>query len=167
MVRDIPGESIEAGNKVTNLRQILKDQKIECKCIRCREARDSKFDLKNLKLDIQQYETSGGEEYFISFESRDRKILYGFCRLRLPVGENEQTALIRELHIYGELVSPGKGKKIQHMGLGQRLMTEAEMISMQNGYRSMSVISGVGVRGYYRKLGYKLSNTYMVKRLTK
>jgi elongator complex protein 3 len=44
-------------------------------------------------------------------------------------------------------------------------MEMAEKIAKVNNYKKLSVISGVGVREYYRKLGYKLKNTYMVKEL--
>ncbi|OGF24821.1 hypothetical protein A2331_06250 [Candidatus Falkowbacteria bacterium RIFOXYB2_FULL_34_18] len=160
LIRDIPGESIIAGNKITNLRQIIKDEGVQCGCIRCREVRDQKFKLKNVHLFIKKYEASGGQEYFISYESEDKKTLYGFCRLRLS-----KIAIIRELHVYGELVSIGRNKKVQHSGLGKKLLSKAEKITKENKYRKISIISGVGVRGYYRKLGYKLQNTYMVKNI--
>jgi elongator complex protein 3 len=90
-------------------------------------------------------------------------------------------ALIRELHVYGELVpvgnpstlqfdsgqaSSGRKRKIQHAGLGKKLLKEAEKITRENGYKKIAVISGVGVRDYYRKLGYRLEDTYMIKSLT-
>lgn len=202
LIRDIPGESIIAGNKITNLRQIMKDRGVKCSCIRCREAKDKKFEIKNLKFIIKKYKASGGVEYFLSYESRDKKVLYGFCRLRLvdvistppfagekslksenstdkgflPTVEmtrNKGLAIIRELHVYGELVpvpsaSSGqveKIKKVQHAGLGKMLMCEAEKIAKNNGFEKITVISGVGVRGYYRKLGYKLEDSYMIKNL--
>src|SRR3989339_496611 len=143
-----------------NLRQIIKDEGVQCGCIRCREVRDQKFKLKNVHLFIKKYEASGGQEYFISYESEDKKTLYGFCRLRLS-----KIAIIRELHVYGELVSIGRNKKVQHSGLGKKLLSKAEKITKENKYRKISIISGVGVRGYYRKLGYKLQNTYMVKNI--
>ena len=74
-------------------------------------------------------------------------------------------ALIRELHVYGELVPIGNRKKVQHAGLGKKLMAEVEKIARANGFKKIDVISGVGARGYYRKLGYKLEDTYMVKSL--
>ena len=79
---------------------------------------------------------------------------------------DSKTALIRELHTYGELI-PIKSKisAVQHMGLGKRLMQEAERLAKKNGYKRIAVISGIGVRGYYRKLGYRLQDTYMVKTL--
>ena len=203
LIRDIPGESIIAGNLITNLRQVMKDRGVACKCIRCREAKEQQLQINNYpsrsrraeadKLRMIKYQASGGVEYFLSYESKDEKVLYGFCRLRLPskiviptsVCEEEslkggsknykgflpsvemtnRTALIRELHVYGELVSIGRNKKIQHAGLGKMLMHEAEKIAKQKKYKKMSVIAGVGVRGYYRKLGYKLENSYMVKSL--
>jgi len=163
LIRDIPAESIIAGNMITNLRQVMQLRGAQCRCIRCREAREKKFAINDLKLTSLKYQASEGEEYFISFESRDGKILYGFCRLRLS---GQKTALVRELHVYGELVSVGGSAKIQHIGLGKRLLTEAEKIARQEKYKKILVISGVGVRGYYKKLGYKLESTYMVKRLT-
>ena len=180
LIRDIPGESIIAGNMITNLRQMIKDRGIACGCIRCREAREKELRIKNYELRITKYKASGGEEYFLSYESKDGKILYGFCRLRL-ITRNLQLAtrnsksplppllkgagLIRELHVYGELVPVGQNKKIQHAGLGKMLMREAERIVALSGYKKIAVIAGVGVRGYYRKFGYKLKNSYMVRDL--
>ncbi|MCK4554332.1 tRNA uridine(34) 5-carboxymethylaminomethyl modification radical SAM/GNAT enzyme Elp3 [Candidatus Parcubacteria bacterium] len=175
LIRDIPSESIIAGNMITNLRQIMKDKGVKCNCIRCRECRNEALPHSTRPtLRKIQYNASGGEEYFISYESKDGKILYGFCRLRLPQDTKcpighlvstrlQSTAIIRELHIYGELVPVGKNKKIQHAGLGKKLMAEAEKIVRKNGYKKIAVISGIGVRGYYRKLGYRLKDSYMVK----
>jgi len=171
LIRDIPGASIIAGNTITNLRQVLKQQGVECRCIRCREARETKFLDGNFKISIIKYQASGGKEYFIQATDKKKDILYGFCRLRL-VARNSQlvtpnaiknTALIRELHVYGELVPVGNKKIVQHAGLGKKLMLEAEKIAMQNGFNKIAVIAGIGVRDYYRKLGYKLANSYMVK----
>lgn len=163
LIRDIPGESIEAGNKITNLRQVMKDRGVVCNCIRCREAKDKMINEKDLKLNILKYKSSGGEEYFISFDSLDKKTLYGFCRLRIDRNSKISSAIVRELHIYGQLVPVGDKKKVQHSGLGKKLMAEAEKIAQENRFKNLAVISGVGVRGYYRKLGYKLKDTYMVK----
>ncbi|MEA1963040.1 MAG: tRNA uridine(34) 5-carboxymethylaminomethyl modification radical SAM/GNAT enzyme Elp3 [Patescibacteria group bacterium] len=180
LIRDIPGESIIAGNLVTNLRQVMKDEGVKCRCIRCREARE-RASITNCQLRITNYFASGGMEYFIYFESKDAKILYGFCRLRLPniviasraaaersnpssfTARLYNIAMVRELHVYGELISVGKNKKIQHAGLGKKLLAEAEKIALKNNYKKIAVISGVGVRGYYRKLGYRLDRGYMVK----
>ncbi|GAI82855.1 unnamed protein product, partial [marine sediment metagenome] len=124
-----------------------------------------KLEVRSKNLELIKYKASGGEEYFISYESRDKKVLYGFCRLRLPQDTKcpighlvsvQNAVLIRELHIYGELVPVGGNKKVQHSGLGKKLMAEAEKIAKKNGYKRIAVISGVGVRDYYRKLGYRL-----------
>jgi elongator complex protein 3 len=177
LIRDIPGESIVAGNLITNLRQVLARRGVRCDCIRCREVKDGK--ISNFKIQIIGYQASDGMEYFIEAVSKDNKTLYGFCRLRLPgsrcptskfsmsdIGVKnlfDNTALIRELHVYGELVSVGGRKIIQHIGLGKKLMAVAEKIANQQGFKKIAVISGVGARGYYRKLGYRLTGTYMIK----
>ncbi|MFH1456946.1 MAG: tRNA uridine(34) 5-carboxymethylaminomethyl modification radical SAM/GNAT enzyme Elp3 [Patescibacteria group bacterium] len=176
LVRDIPADSIIAGNRITNLRQYLKKE-VKCKCIRCREVgtRHGAFFPKAGKLFIIKYKASGGTEYFISYESANRKILYGFLRLRFnnrntqPVFQVlKNSAIIRELHVYGQMLPVGDNiKAVQHSGLGKKLMQEAEKISKKRPYRAkkIAVISGIGVRGYYKKLGYKLKDTYLVKKL--
>lgn len=207
LIRDIPEESIVAGNIVTNLRQVMQQRGVKCNCIRCREAGERK--IINYKLQITNYRASGGEEFFIQAVNKKDNTLYGFCRLRLshnaqrvtrnfsviPASEpGSRTALessggkfsgfrvkhgmtkkesyalrdyaiIRELHVYGELVSVGAEKKVQHSGLGKKLMLAAERIAKKNKYAKIAVISGIGARGYYKKLKYKLKNTYMAKDL--
>jgi elongator complex protein 3 len=159
LIRDIPGESIEAGNKITNLRQVMQQEGVQCRCIRCREPQGQLI-INNEELRIVHYPASGGVEYFISVNSKDDKILFGFCRLRI---DGTDVATIRELHVYGELVPVGSEKKVQHAGLGKNLMEAAEDIAKKENCVKMRVISGVGVRGYYRKLGFRLHDTYMFK----
>ena len=165
LIRDIPGESIIAGNKITNLRQIMTDRGVKCRCIRCREVKDGKIEKYNIF--IEKYKASFGDEYFISIENPEKNTLYGFCRLRISHNNVVAPAIIREIHVYGELVPSGQLaiEKIQHLGLGKKLMSEVEKIVRKNKLDKIAVISGVGVRGYYRKMGYRLNNSYMVKKL--
>ncbi len=187
LIRDIPTISIEAGNKMSNLRQVLqkrlKDEGASCKCIRCREARGRTVDIKNADMFVEKYNALDATEYFLSIESRDRSVLYAFLRLRVPVSldnlsdsnnslfrrlpELKNAAIIREVHTYGKLVSVDNKNKdgVQHQGFGKRLVDEAEKIAIKNDFEKISVISGVGVRAYYKKLGYKLDKTYMVKNI--
>ena len=166
LIRDIPGESILAGNKITNLRQIMQQRGVKCDCIRCRESKETTY-VKDFKINIQKYEAADGEEYFISADSPNDKTLYGFCRLRLSKNSLVAPAIIRELHVYGELMPVGSEKKTQHQGLGKILLMEAEKIAKKSGVKKMAIISGVGVRGYYRKTGYKLKDSYMIKDIKK
>jgi elongator complex protein 3 len=118
-----------------------------------------------VKLFRQDYNASAGKEIFLSFEDKERKNLYSLLRLR--INENN-TATIREVHTYGKLVQiKSKNKKSpQHTGLGKKLIIEAERITQKEfGIKKIAVISGVGVRDYYRKLGYRLEDGYMVKYL--
>ena len=176
VIRDIPDEEIYGGNLCTNLRQhlhkMLKDDGDYCKCIRCREVKDSKINLNNLKLMIRKFNDNEGNEYFISFESLNEKTIYGFCRLRLNnnskdvLDEIKDHALVRELHVYGVLVPHYDTKnRTQHIGLGKKLLKMAEYLSYLNRYKKIAVISGVGVRQYYQNRGYNLDKTYMKKNL--
>ncbi len=180
IIRDIPSESIVAGNKISNLRQLIaeKFQKTGefCQCIRCREARNREFRIKNIELRTKEYRASDGLEYFLSYESKDKKTLFAFLRLRLAKNQDisllkelpelKDAALIREVHTYGELIPiKSKNKAVQHIGLGKKLIAQAEKIAKKSGYKKIAVISGIGVRQYYKKLGYHLQNTYMVKNL--
>ena len=165
--RDIPTRMTEAGVDRTNLRQYIHEKGARCRCIRCREIRDREIKGK-IELKINNYLASGGEEYFISLENNDS--LLGFCRLRFPSQTlrpeiSDEPALIRELHVYGSAVEiRGKGK-VQHKGFGRKLLMKAENIARKAGKKKMVIISGVGVRGYYRKFGYKKQGPYMVKNL--
>ncbi|MBU1131815.1 tRNA uridine(34) 5-carboxymethylaminomethyl modification radical SAM/GNAT enzyme Elp3 [Patescibacteria group bacterium] len=177
LIRDIPQESISAGNKITNLRESLQKKLIEmktpCQCIRCREAREDIKDLKQAKLFIEKFKANSATEYFLQYASPDKRKLYAFLRLRLPE-KNEQNfipeingcAMIREIHTYGKLVPlAGKQTGIQHSGFGTKLTEKAEELARAAGFEKMAVISGVGVRGYYKKLGYGQEGTYMTKKL--
>ena len=76
--------------------------------------------------------------------------------------------MVRELHVYGSIVPihSRDPTKFQHQGYGMLLMEEAERIAIEeHGSTKMAVISGIGTRHYYRKLGYKLEGVYMVKKL--
>ena len=161
LIRDIPGESIVAGNKITNLRQVMQQRGVKCNCIRCREVKDGK--IISPKINILEYPSAGGREYFLSADSQDHKTLYGFCRLRIDINSPIAPAIIRELHVYGKLVSLGGDKMVQHSGLGKQLLARAEEIVKSHNLAKIAVISGVGVRGYYKKFGYKLKNTYLFK----
>lgn len=172
LVRDIPENSIEGGNTVTNLRQLMQDRGVQCKCIRCREPRQDTSGIEGAQLFIEEYEASNGQELFISYESPSRDKLFGFVRLRLQnrdqhwYTELQDCALIRELHVYGQLIPVSQaGKAVQHKGFGRKLMIEAEQIAKQRGFTKSAVIAGVGVRKYYEKLGYQLTEEYMVKDL--
>jgi len=167
IIRDIPSNYVvEGGTKKTNLRQILEklsqQQGWKCKCIRCREVKNDYNPNEKLYLKKIEYDTLGGKEIFLSYENKNRTRLYSLIRIRIPDSKNE--LLVRELHTYGQLIPVSKsGIAPQHKGLGKKLMKEAEKLAKKYNKSTISVISGVGVRGYYRKLGYKLKNTYMVK----
>jgi len=186
LIRDFPAPDIQAGSKVSNLRELVQKemarQGVKCKCLRCREiGHNPKVDISKIKpeLFIDKYEASGGTEYFISFEDAKRDYVLAFLRLRIPSPTNDAVlevlpelkncSLIRELHTYGHLVPLDQrlNAAAQHRGLGARLVKEAESISRKHNYERIAVISGVGVRGYYRKFGYKLRKTYMLKNLLK
>jgi elongator complex protein 3 len=179
VIRDIPSTSIIAGNKISNLRQVLEKRSEEenwkCKCIRCREIRRG-YDLETkLELFREDYNASQGKEIFLSFEDDNRKNLHSMLRLRINDPESKpafpalkDSAIIREVHTYGKLVAvSAKNKRSpQHTGLGKKLMLEAERIARKEfGLKKIAVISGVGVRNYYRKLGFKLKDGYMTKKL--
>lgn len=175
VIRDIPNLNIKGGNENVNLREtLLKRPDINCNCIRCREVKNRTENIDKAELFIREYNGTNSTEYFISFESPDQKILYGFVRLRinhtdkdLIYNELKGCSHIRELHVYGKVVNHNNKNKdnVQHMGFGKRLIKEAENISMENGLHSVAIIAGVGVREYYQLLGYNLVRDYMIKRL--
>jgi len=183
--RDIPAKLIEAGVRKSNLGELvynkLEEEKTTCKCIRCREIghkinkskKDLKLDYNDFKLFKEEYEVTGGKEIFLSFEDNLEETIAGFLRLRFPSKKahrkeiTKKTAIVRELHVYGNMIEIGsKGKNIgQHTGFGEKLLKKAEQLAIDNEKDKMVIISGIGVRNYYRKFGYEQEGPYMVKKL--
>jgi ELP3 family radical SAM enzyme/protein acetyltransferase len=179
IVRDIPNGYIVAGVKTSSQRQdyqkAMEDRGLTCHCIRCREAGRHNADPADGELVVRTYSAQDGTEYFISWESKDRAVLFGFLRLRIPrysethdvFPELAETALIRELHVYGRTFAVGEQAKngktgdtpvAQHLGIGQRLLVAAENLTRFSAFEKIAVISGVGVRNYYERFGYKLAD---------
>ncbi len=175
--RDIPAESVIAGSKLSNLRQIIhqkmEERGMKCKCVRCREVKNANCKLQNVKLVKREYESSGGREIFLSYEDKEEDKLISLLRLRFPSSKKplfkalEGAVIIRDLHTYGQqvVVDDRDPKAVQHGGWGRKLVAEAERVAKENGFKKIAVISGIGARNYYRKLGYRKGETYMVKSL--
>lgn len=172
--RDIPTYATRSGVNKTNLRQYVQkladERHIVSRDIRTREIKSLSYTEKP-EIVVREYMASGGKEFFIAAELPKADKILGFARLRLPPRSlhpviTEKSALIRELHVYGNAVAIGEHtEKTQHKGLGKALMQKAEEIAQKYGKDKMIVISGVGVRPYYRKLGYSFEKPYMCKKL--
>lgn len=173
--RDIPEKYVDAGIRMTNFRQLIHDRMknagVRCRCIRCREPQSKEIDWDSVRLNRIDYESSGGKEIFLSYEDPKNDLLLGFLRLRI-VPESHRPEIspgdagVRELHVYGATTRLGEKGSVQHRGLGKKLLAEAERIAKEEfGSKKILVISGVGVRDYYRKLGYSLDGPYMSRQL--
>src|SRR3989344_1488693 len=171
VLRDVPTKMWASGVEFTNLRQYIhQTYKPQCVCIRCREPMGQAIDYDALKLNVHEYESNGGKEFFISLDDTTHDIIVGFCRLRFPCEalRSEITltsAIVRELHVYGTATALGSEGSVQHKGYGKMLLKKAEDIAVSRGKNKMVVISGVGVREYYRKLGYVSEGPYVVKKV--
>ena len=179
--RDIPSQLIEAGVKKSNLGELvynkLAEENVNCQCIRCREvghrgAVGVNPIFNDIELTKEEYNAGEGREIFLSHEDKLNNILIGFLRLRIPSINahrrevDEKTAIVRELHVYGQMAELGQKKEElwQHMGYGEELLLEAERIALENYDKNkLLIISGVGARNYYRKFGYKKEGPYMSK----
>ncbi len=176
--RDIPSPNIVEGNKKTNLRQLVQNhmraqEMGQCQCLRCREVRRQKVSAGELRLDVLPYDTTDSREYFISFVTPDDRVA-GFLRLSLPnspdvvpIDEIREAAMIREVHVYGPALGLGKDSRgeAQHRGLGAQLVARAETIAREQGFHQLAVISAIGTRNYYRRLGFEMTDYYMMKSL--
>ena len=184
--RDIPANLIEAGVKLSNLRQIalekLGAEGMRCRCIRCREVghrwlKDKvKPDLDKIEIRTVTEEASGGKELFISAEDPVNDILVGYARLRIPSEmasrpeiAPETTAIVRELRVYGPLVPVGthQAEAWQHKGYGSILLSEAERTAMEDYNRTKIVItSALGTKQYYKRFSYEYDGPYVSKQLS-
>ena len=168
MMREFPKEKLIKGTEKLDLRKDIEEEfrnkGLKIREIRMREIGFNKKTLDlNAKIKIIEYQASNGKEYFLEFINKE-DILFGLLRLRIF----DKTAIIRELHVYGQALNLGEeGAESQHIGLGKKLMQKAEEIAKENGFNKLKIISGVGVREYYKKLGYKLDDdrVYMIKKL--
>jgi len=182
--RDIPMPLVTSGVEHGNLRELalarMKDFGTECRDVRTREVgiQEIHKNIRPYEIELirRDYFANGGWETFLSYEDPAQDILVGLLRLRKcskevfrPELKGEQCSIVRELHVYGSVV-PVRSRdptKFQHQGFGTLLMEEAARIAREEHFSTkIAVISGVGTRDYYRKLGYELDGPYMSKKLT-
>jgi elongator complex protein 3 len=178
VIRDIPGNNVVEGNRRTSLRQDVHDEMkkrgTKCQCIRCREVKGKTVELSSLALNDLVYQAGKAEEHFISFNTAEDG-LAGFIRLSLPSKDSPETgmtdlkgaALIREVHVYGQSLGVGVEKigAAQHVGLGTRLLEEAERVAKEKGFEKLAVIAAVGTRQYYLDRGFERGDYYLVKNI--
>ncbi|HWQ66706.1 MAG TPA: tRNA uridine(34) 5-carboxymethylaminomethyl modification radical SAM/GNAT enzyme Elp3 [Methanospirillum sp.] len=171
--RDIPADRIISGSRHSNFRELAKSHMnkrgMVCRCIRCREIGRRHSDDEVI-LKTYRYDCCKGEERFINYGAGDS--LIGFARLRFPGNtwrpETDGAAFVRELHVYGMVVPLGKsgeGEDHQHRKLGKELLAEAERQAADEGFSRVAIMAGIGVRPYYRRLGYERSGPYMIRDL--
>ncbi|XP_041358716.1 elongator complex protein 3 isoform X1 [Gigantopelta aegis] len=180
--RDIPMPLVTSGVEHGNLRELalarMKDLGTQCRDVRTREVGIQEIHHKvkpyEAELIRREYAANGGWETFLSYEDPEQDILIGLLRLRKCSADTFRPELkggcsiVRELHVYGSVVpvSARDPTKFQHQGFGMLLMEEAERIAREeHGSQKLAVISGVGTRNYYRKIGYELEGPYMMKSL--
>ena len=179
--RDIPSTEIIAGVNKPNLRQIIHEYMSKtgliCRCIRCREVGHAESKGKvvseeSIEFNVEKFYANKGIEYFISAEDVENDILIGFIRMRRPSKYawreeivNWESYLIRELHVYGRALPLGVKSKLswQHRGIGEKLLSMAENIVATEGGEKIIIMSGIGVREYYYKLGYFCDGPYVSK----
>lgn len=182
--RDIPANLIEDGVSRSDLRELvrskLKERGIHCHCIRCREVghrwlRDHiQADPAQIEIRCEEYEASGGREFFISAEDTKQDILVGYLRLRIPsesAGRPEiaraGASIVREVKVCGPVVAVGTAEDDawQHKGYGKILLEKAESISRREGVKKILVTSALGTRQYYHGFGYTPDGRYVSKSL--
>ena len=181
LFRDIPAHHIQAGVKLSNLREVVHAELARrgqrCGCIRCREVKRRTVAPEELALKVTTYATDLTTEHFLEFATRDDAdapgLIAGFLRLSLPhapgvgsrgfIDEIRETAMIREVHVYGPALAIGDQHDgaAQHAGLGTQLMDAARRISREAGFTRMSVIAATGTRGYYAARGFEQGELYM------
>jgi elongator complex protein 3 len=175
MVRDISAGDIVTGNIKSNFREAvearLTESGVKVDEIRFREISTQITRAEDLRLETVAYETGATDEYFLQYVTDEHRIA-AFLRLslpkpeyatrhrgELPIGQGE--AMIREVHVYGRATALHQvGPSVQHLGLGRKLIEAAAQIAREQGYCALNVISSVGTRQYYRRLGFADAGLY-------
>ena len=180
MIRDFSADDIVEGCKKTNLRQMVEAEVAHRSAqrnqpvqeIRFREIVGESADPATLRLTDYAYRTTVSTEHFLQWVTPEDRIA-GFLRLSLPdwgalraalsPKDVEQLpispgqAMIREVHVYGKVARlHAADQNAQHLGLGRQLVERACQITREAGCTELNVISSVGTRGYYQKLGFSL-----------
>ncbi len=182
--RDVPTQYIDAGVNKSNLRQYVDKEMInhnyKCRCIRCREighkSLKQKLEINDDKIiiNVDFYDASDSEEIFISIVEEKLDAIIGFLRLRNIEKshryelQKNPCMIIRELKVVGRELSIGTRSKkgMQHKGYGRELIEEAERICIEEyDKKHLFVLSGVGVKEYYRKNRFKDNGLYLEKTL--
>ncbi len=182
LFRDIPAHHIQAGVTASNLREVVHAELARrgerCGCIRCREVKRRSLAAHEVTLQVHSYDTDLTREHFLHFVTNDRHpqpgLIAGFLRLSLPLApgvgsrafldEIAESALIREVHVYGPALgidAASDDGEAQHSGLGTRLLDAARRISREAGFRRISVIAATGTRAYYAARGFEQGELYM------
>ena len=176
VIRDISASDIVVGNRTANLREVVEErlaaQGRQLQEIRSREIRSGEVDDSRAVLEERAtYETSVGLERFLTVTTAGDRLL-GFLRLMLPkqpafIEEIRESAMIREVHVYGEVAGIGEpaGARSQHRGFGRRLVARAAELARGAGYSDLAVISAIGTRSYYARLGFTRGRLYQHLRL--
>jgi len=186
VIRDIPSQDIEEGNKLTNFREIAEKELTRVgeisQDIRSREIKRQTFDPQQIYFKEVCYKTQVSQEHFLQYQVPDDLTaanykrgakntppdkLLSFLRLSIPstpsfIHELTDCAIIREIHVYGVMASIGEhqDKKAQHLGLGTKLIEQAKKIAVTAGFKKLAVISSIGTREYYRNRGFSDSGLY-------
>lgn len=185
LFRDIPAHHIQAGVKVSNLREVvhaeLARRGLRCGCIRCREVKRRRVNADAVELRVHSYTTDLTQEHFLHFVTTDAHeepgLIAGFLRLSWPLApgvgsrafldEIAASALIREVHVYGQALGIGaeSDSQPQHRGLGTQLIDAAKALSREAGFQQISVIAATGTRAYYAARGFTQGELYMTGEL--
>lgn len=180
--RDIPAKYIEAGVTRGDLGALVAKKLEEggerCRCIRCRDIghlgykHGAKSLPENQELLVESYPASEGEEIFVSYEDSREDALLAYLRLRFPSAraersELESSAVVRELRVLGPALPLGTRSRVaeQHRGYGRKLLSHAERLAREEGFERLLVLSAIGTRQYYSRLGYSREGPYMQKEL--
>ncbi|NPD31350.1 tRNA uridine(34) 5-carboxymethylaminomethyl modification radical SAM/GNAT enzyme Elp3 [Eggerthellaceae bacterium zg-1084] len=183
MVRDISAHDIVAGVKRTNLRQqverAVRQSGRPVDEVRYRELATDRADARRARLRAHRYDADVAREVFLEWVLPDERIL-GFLRLSLPTAHGARVmeeeglptcashAMIREVHVYGAAAPLHRTSGgAQHQGLGRALVERACRIAQDEGFAHVSVISAVGTRDYYRRLGFRDDGMYQSRDLGK
>jgi len=128
-----------------------------------------------VKIISTEYAASEGKEIFLSAEDPQNDVLIGYLRLRVPSAKAHRpeikavsSAVVRELHVYGQLVPVGghSSSAWQHQGFGKVLLKEAERVAREDyDLKRLLVISALGTKQYYMRQGFRRDGVYVSKNL--
>ncbi len=138
----------------------MKDKKINCYCLRCRELKTYNSDIEINKKTTYSFNCKHITYNELFIEAIFKNILLGYIRIYC-----DTKAIIREIKVVGRSSPVGTPGQVQENGVGHKLVKHAINCVRKRGYNEIYVNAGPGAKGFFKKINFKDCTFLMQKKI--